>query len=206
MENRLDQILVIDVEATCWEEDPPQGQQSEIIEIGICTLDIGTAQRLENASIIVHPERSTVSDYCTRLTTLTQADVDGGVPLREACLLLKERYHAEDRLWASYGDYDRKKFERECAAKRIAYPFGDAHLNVKNLFAVVQRLPQEVPLDTALGLLGLPLEGTHHRGDADAWNIARILGHLLRSARAGARYLDRTTTGETEHHHDLQSG
>ena len=31
---RLDQIVVIDVEATCWEGDPPAGQASEIIEEG----------------------------------------------------------------------------------------------------------------------------------------------------------------------------
>jgi inhibitor of KinA sporulation pathway (predicted exonuclease) len=31
----------------------------------------------------------------------------------------------------------------------------------------------------ALEMLGLPLEGTHHRGDDDAWNIAGILANLL---------------------------
>ncbi|MFN2226369.1 MAG: exonuclease domain-containing protein [Anaerolineae bacterium] len=183
MENRLDSIVVIDIESTCWPEEPPPGQEAEIIEIGLCLLDIDTAWRTERRSILVRPEHSTVSDYCQSLTTLTQEDVDGGVSLREACHILKEEYHADVRLWASYGDYDRKKFERECRAKGVAYPFGDAHLNVKNLFAVVQRLPRELPLHQALNLLGFPMEGTYHRGDADAWNIARLLGHILTRAR-----------------------
>lgn len=183
MENRLDTILVIDIESTCWAEEPPPGQEAEIIEIGLCLLDIDTAQRVSKASIIIRPEHSTVSEYCRSLTTLTQADIEAGVSLREACRILREEYHADERLWASYGDYDRKKFQRECRAKGVAYPFGDAHLNVKNLFAVVYRLPCEVPLDHALNLLGFPLEGTYHRGDADAWNIARLLAYILTRAR-----------------------
>ena len=183
MENRLDSILVIDIEATCWAGEPPPGQQSEIIEIGICLLDVDTLQRTARASLIVRPELSTVSDHCTELTTLTQADVDAGMSLRQACHILQEEYHSSERLWASYGDYDRKKFERECRARGVAYPFGDAHLNVKNLYAIVHQLPREVALDLAFNLLGWPLEGTYHRGDADAWNIARLLGHMLARAR-----------------------
>ena len=34
-------------------------------------------------------------------------------------------------------------------------------------------------MDEALRLLGLPLEGTHHRGGDDAWNIAAVLLALL---------------------------
>lgn len=186
MENRLDSILVIDIEATCWAGEPPPGQHSEIIEVGICLLDVATARRTGRASLIVRPESSTVSDHCRALTTLTQADVEAGMSLREACKTLREEYHSAERLWASYGDYDRKKFERECRDKGVAYPFGDAHLNVKNLFAIVHRLSREVPLDQALNLLGWPMEGTYHRGDADAWNIARVLGEILARARGEA--------------------
>lgn len=184
MENRLDQILVVDVEATTWRGDPPPGQASEIIEIGLCTLDIDSLERLENRSILVRPEHSEVSDYCTELTTLTPADVARGISLREACRILRDEYAAEERLWASFGDYDRKKFERECHAKGVAYPFGDAHLNVKNLFAVIYRLDQEVELDRVLDILGWSMEGTYHRGDADARNIARVLAHILARARS----------------------
>jgi inhibitor of KinA sporulation pathway (predicted exonuclease) len=183
MENRLDSILVIDIESTCWAGEPPPGQQSEIIEVGICLLDVATLQRTGQASLIVRPELSSVSERCTELTTLTQADVDAGISLREACHILREEYYSSERLWASYGDYDRKKFQRECRAKRVAYPFGHPHLNVKNLLAVVHQLPREVELDQAFNLLGWLLEGTYHRGDADAWNIARLLGHMLARAR-----------------------
>ena len=84
MARRTDRILVVDVESTCWAGDPPPGQMSEIIEIGLCVVDVAALERVERRSILVRPACSTVSAYCTQLTTLTQADVDGGIPLAEA--------------------------------------------------------------------------------------------------------------------------
>jgi inhibitor of KinA sporulation pathway (predicted exonuclease) len=184
MTKKLDQILVIDIESTCWEEEkPPQGEESEIIEIGICPIEVISGKRLEKRSILVKPEHSRVSAYCTNLTTLTQAEVDKGILLSEACSILKKEYQSKDRTWASYGDYDRRQFERQCQARNIDYPFGPTHINVKNLFAITYALPEEVGMAEALQLLNLPLEGTHHRGGDDAWNIARILSELLRRRR-----------------------
>jgi inhibitor of KinA sporulation pathway (predicted exonuclease) len=57
-------------------------------------------------------------------------------------------------------------------------------LNVKTLFALLHALPREVGMAAALTRLGFPLEGTHHRGGDDAWNIAAILGALLLRSRA----------------------
>jgi inhibitor of KinA sporulation pathway (predicted exonuclease) len=179
MAQKLDQILVIDVEATCWAGKPPSGQESEIIEIGICILDTASSERLSKESILVKPQRSTVSSFCTQLTTLTQDQVDTGVPFQAACGILEEKYLSKKHLWASYGDYDRRQFERQCQDWDIPYPFGPTHLNVKNLFAIMHKLPKEVGLNRALNLLNRPLEGTHHRGDDDAWNIAGVLSTLL---------------------------
>ena len=37
MARKLDQILVVDVESNCWDGPPPDGQESEMIEIGVCS-------------------------------------------------------------------------------------------------------------------------------------------------------------------------
>ena len=187
MAKRLDQILVVDLEATCWEGDPPAGEENEIIEIGVCSLDVATGQRRDKRSMLVRPERSQVSAFCTSLTTLTQEQVDGGMRFAEACGVIRKELRGQDRLWASYGDYDRRMFERQCAARGVGYPFGPSHLNVKSLLALGLGLTREVGLDEALGLLGLPLEGTHHRGHDDAWNIAAVLGKVLGAMRGGLR-------------------
>lgn len=183
MARLLDYILVIDVESTCWAGEPPPDQESEIIEAGLCLVSVATTEREERRSLLIRPEHSQVSPYCTALTTLTQADVDQGLSLREACQILQQEYQSGKRLWASYGDYDRRQFEHNCHARGVPYPFGPGHINVKSLFAIVYDLRREVGLDRALDLLSFRLEGTHHRGVDDAWNIARILGHLLKRAR-----------------------
>ncbi len=184
MAKKLDQIIVVDIESTCWKDAPPAGEESEIIEIGICPIDISSGQRLEKESILVKPEHSKVSEFCTKLTTLTQAQVNQGITFQQACSILKKKYLSKERVWASYGDYDRRQFERQCQSFKISYPFGTRNLNVKSLFAIIHALPQEVGMEQALELLNLPLEGTHHRGGDDAWNIAAILSELLLQARA----------------------
>ncbi len=183
MARNLDHILIIDIEATCWQGDPPPGQGSEIIEVGLCLLEVATLTHVERRSILVRPARSTVSAFCTELTTLTQADVEAGVPLAQACQTLAQEYQASSRLWASYGDYDRQQFMRNCDEFGVLYPFGPGHLNVKTLLAISLGLKKEVGMSKGLAALGLPLEGVHHRAGDDAWNIAAILAALLRRAR-----------------------
>jgi inhibitor of KinA sporulation pathway (predicted exonuclease) len=181
MAKQLDKILVVDIESTCWEGDPRPGQSSEIIEVGVCLLEVRTWARSEKESLLVKPTTSTVSAFCTRLTTLTREQVETGVPFLDACNWLKKKFLGHRRCWASWGDYDRRMFESQCQERGVPYPFGPTHLNVKNLFALKQGLPRELGMPQALEHLGLPLEGTHHRGHDDAWNIAAILGELLRN-------------------------
>ena len=182
MAKKLDKILVIDIEATCWPDKIPPQQPSEIIEIGICILATSTWERLSKDSIIVKPGYSTISSFCTELTTLTPAEVNQGVSLKKACKQLRIQYLSRQYPWASYGDYDRRQFERECRDKQVSYPFGSTHINVKALLALMQQWESEVEMAAALEKLGLPLEGTLHRGVDDAWNIANILAELLRKS------------------------
>jgi inhibitor of KinA sporulation pathway (predicted exonuclease) len=184
MSKKLDHILVIDIEATCWETNPPPpGQTSDVIEIGVCPIVVCTLTRLEKRSILIRPERSSVSEYCTRLTTLTQEQVDAGARFAEACKVLETEYRSADRVWASFGDYDRKQMQRQCDETGVRYPFGPRHLNVKPLFALVRGLTVEVGTAQAVQMCGRVMEGTHHRGDDDAWNIAGVLIDVLKAAR-----------------------
>jgi inhibitor of KinA sporulation pathway (predicted exonuclease) len=177
---KLDQILVVDVEATCWSGAPPDGQESEVIEIGLCTLDVARGERLDKRSILVKPERSKISEFCTELTSLTPRQVNKeGISFKRACGLLETEYLSKKRVWASYGEYDRTLMERQCAARGVNYPFSAGHINVKILFGLMHALPYEVGMSRALQMLDLELEGRHHRGVDDAWNIANLLSRLI---------------------------
>ena len=191
MARKLDWIIVVDLEATCWEGDPPPGEEHEIIEIGICTLDIASGSRSDKQSILVRPQRSRVSAFCTKLTTLTQEQVErDGIPFSEAIERLKREYSPSERAWASYGDYDRVQIQKQCEQSGLRYPFGRTHINVKNLLAVSLNLPYEIGLDAAVKKLGLPMEGTHHRGHDDAWNIAAVLAAIFERTRRGEQKIE----------------
>jgi inhibitor of KinA sporulation pathway (predicted exonuclease) len=179
MKKILDKIIIIDVEATCWEGATPEGKMSEIIEVGVALLDIHTGEISDNEGIIVKPQFSEVSPFCTSLTTLTQEQVNQGISLAEACAILKNKYQSQARVWASFGAYDLNQFQRECKQKGIAYPFGTEHLNVKTLTSVCLKLNHATGMAGALNILDIPLEGTHHRGVDDANNIAKILRKLV---------------------------
>jgi len=177
-------VLVIDVESTCWAppEYQPRDQISEIIEIGLAVVDIISLEITDNISILVRPQNSNLSKFCTKLTTLTQEQVDKGITFEEACKVLKKEFNSENRTFVSWGDYDRKMFERNSKDYGIRYPFGPRHHNLKNAFRLLHGLDTELGLDQALEFLGMKLQGIHHRGVDDAKNIANIflntMGHF----------------------------
>lgn len=177
-------LNVIDLEATCWDGQPPPGAVSEIIEIGLAVVDLGARERVARHRILVRPARSRLSAFCTELTGITEAETDRGVSLARACDTLVREHGAGGRPWASWGDYDRKQFLRQCAADGVPYPFGHpaerAHTNAKALFTDAHGLRRRPGMARALEIAGLPLEGRHHRGVDDAWNIAALVLHLAR--------------------------
>lgn len=176
----MSKIIVVDIESTCWEKNPPEGEVSEIIEIGICELNVETGEIGKNKGILVKPQHSKISEFCNSLTTLSQEQVDKGVLFSEACKQLVIEYNTKQYTWASYGAYDLNMFKKQCERLEVDYPFSNDHINVKKLFAQKHFLTWKgVGMVAALKRLNLPLEGTHHRGVDDAKNIAKILFTLL---------------------------
>jgi inhibitor of KinA sporulation pathway (predicted exonuclease) len=171
-------LNVVDVEATCWDGEPPAGQVSEIIEIGLTVVDLAAGERVSKHKILVRPDRSAVSEFCTELTGLTQQQADSGLTFAAACQGLVADHDSSGRTWASWGQYDRLQFQRQCAATGVAYPFGDAHVNAKEVFGNVFNGGRWPGLRRALDKAGLPLEGRHHDGADDAWNIAALILYL----------------------------
>lgn len=176
-------LNVIDVEATCWDGQPPPGSVNEIIEIGLTVVDVSAGRRVSRHRLLVRPVRSKVSDFCTELTGLTQAEVERGVSFAEACRILVEEYGAGERPWTSWGEYDRRQFARQSQADGVAYPFGypteRTHTNAKAVFTEAHGLRRKPGMAHALQIAGLPLEGRHHRGEDDAWNIAALVLALV---------------------------
>ena len=100
-------VLVVDLEATCWDTqpNPPPGQAHEIIEIGWAILDTDsdTPKVTRAGTYLVKPVRSTVSAFCTQLTTITSELLEEeGMTLEEAFTKLVEEVHSPDYAWGRH--------------------------------------------------------------------------------------------------------
>jgi inhibitor of KinA sporulation pathway (predicted exonuclease) len=61
----------------------------------------------KNEGILVKPQYSKVSLFCTELTSITQEMLDNdGILLEDALDILRLEYDSESLTWASYGNYD----------------------------------------------------------------------------------------------------
>jgi inhibitor of KinA sporulation pathway (predicted exonuclease) len=189
----LTKMFIVDLEATCWETPEEQGNQpNEIIEIGICELNIKSRQITNKRGYVVKPRYTKISKFCTELTGWTQEAVDQGSDITTALANIELDYGVlKHHVWASFGEYDRVKLSSDqeqtgglfslYGIPRAQNPFAQmrAHLNIKTLMAIKEKMNKEMGMARALQYYGLPLEGRHHNGADDAWNIARIADKVL---------------------------
>lgn len=174
-----DKIIIMDLEATCWEGfKAPPGQTNEIIEIGVCLLDAKTLEISDKQALLVKPTESEISPFCTQLTTITSELLErDGMDFATACMRLEKEYESRNRLWASWGAFDRRMFFDQCKRRKVRYPFNDKHANLKKIFQIQYGERKGLPF--AFEQVGLKMEGTHHRGVDDAYNIACLLRLML---------------------------
>lgn len=179
----VSRVNIVDLESTCWDNRKDQGasEVSEIIEIGIVQLDTLTLSEVKRKSFIIKPKHSKISEFCTKLTTLTQDFIDqNGENPETAYIKLRKEFDTLDIPWLSWGDYDRKMFDRMSKLYSIKNPMSSNHLNLKLLDHVKNRTVKPRGMDTTfLFLLDRKLYGTHHRGLDDAINITELAKELL---------------------------
>ena len=177
---KLDKIIVVDCECTCWSTKEEQGAQcSEIIQIGVCSLNLAAKTIGQEASYLIKPKYSTVSEYCTALTGITQKNLKGAMSLFDACNLLMKKFGTRNRVWSSYGNGDGIKFREDCIKKVADYPFGGHYIDTSLLFHIKYLLNSNISLTEALKLAGFEFYGTQHNAMYDAYNTAVLLKHLI---------------------------
>lgn len=186
----LDYIVVVDLEALCWDDRFDVSNQCrsfpEIIEIGACKLSVETAEPFDKRRYLIKPKYGRVSEFCTELTTITQEQLDKeGIPFGDAVNKFKKDFQPQNRQWASWGEYDKVVFRQQCQFFQNQYPFSDIHTNIKDEFGKIMKWKKGRGVKFVCDLLGIPFEGTQHRGDDDAWNTAKILGAMIGMQRIG---------------------
>jgi inhibitor of KinA sporulation pathway (predicted exonuclease) len=181
-------FLVIDLEATCDDQGGIPREQTEIIEIGAVLVEADTLRPFAEWQTFVRPIRHPqLTAFCTRLTSIAQADVACAPTFAVACAGLAQLVRGHDALFCSWGEYDRYQFRRDGARHGVRAPLGKDHLNLKAEFSRVHGLAEKLGLGQALARAGLRFEGTAHRGIDDARNIARLLPFIVGGVALPAR-------------------
>jgi len=157
--------------------------RQEIIEIGCCLFDVESGNISKRRSIIVRPSASTISSFCTGLTTITQELVDkDGVDLSEACDILLKEYDSKNVMSAAWGRFDSKHLKGDCRLAKLPYPLSGKHMNLQRRFLTVSGTKQEMSVENALKFIGKEFDGVKHRAVNDAYNTAVLLSHIMSTA------------------------
>jgi len=180
-------LLIIDFEATCWEIKanypaplPGCNYTSEIIEFGVIHYSANTQTVINEFQAFVRPVfHSELSDFCTNLTSITQADVDSAKSFPEVMSDFINTFNLtgdeSDPVFCSYGAYDQKQLIDDCKKHNIDYPFSlDNHLNIKPVASNVLNI-KKTSMKKLITALGMQFDGTQHRGIDDARNLVSII-------------------------------
>jgi inhibitor of KinA sporulation pathway (predicted exonuclease) len=177
MREKSSNILVVDLEATCSSDNSITPESMEIIEIGAVWISIQGELVGQFQSYVRPIDNPFLTPFCTNLTGIEQCEIDKASTWSEVVGDFSRFIAQFNGLtsWGSWGAYDRKQIERECRRHRVANPLQDIpHENLKSNFAKNRKIKQ-VGMATALKIVGLSIEGEHHRAISDALNIARLL-------------------------------
>jgi len=187
------QIMVMDLEATCFDQAQRDGLKhdtlrSEIIEFGYVTvaLDDLTKEYVvvgDGTSIVIKPRRSYISQFCTELTGWTAKEVeDNGIGIQSAWDHIKDIWRTpftRYRVWVSWGMYDYNMIVEESSRMGRSMPLPRPfHLNLKTLYAVIRGV-KPMSVAAALEREGIDFVGRPHRGSDDAYNTAVLFCKLM---------------------------
>ena len=177
--------LIVDLEATCCDRQSIPRREMEIIEIGAVavrfTPDLQSFKTLGSFQAFVRPVRHPkLTPFCTRLTTISQQDVDTARGFKAVADEMKSWVDSfEAPIFCSWGDYDRRQLKQDCLFHRYRYFMPSGHVNIKNRFASAQGLERPEGMGRALRRAGLRLQGTHHRALDDVRNMVRLLPFIF---------------------------
>lgn len=175
-------LVIVDLEATCCDQNSFPREEMEIIEIGAVRVSSTTGDIESEFGAFVKPVRNPIlTEFCQELTTITQEDLrEAGTYPQVLAAFSSWLEEQPDYEFGSWGDYDKTQFMQDCAYHRVAYPLSGNHRNLKAEFSAATGSKKRFGLGSAIRKIGFEFEGTAHRGLDDARNIARVYRHLLK--------------------------
>jgi len=155
-----------------------------IIQIGACTFIVETGEIVSTFDTYIF-QNEQISDYITKLTGITQDNVDLGYPIKEAYEMLLSYVNIIGVTkfplvtWGA-GDLPLLKVQ---VNNGIDWKLGRTEMNAKNLFQAWREAngkSTQGGLSRAMTNFGLNFIGRKHNAKDDAVNTARIYCELLK--------------------------
>ena len=170
-------IVVVDIEHTCTMDGSIPPEEREIIEINAVLIDTCSLQIIDEFSELIRPiTHPKLSQFCTELTGITQAELDVAAHFPEVFAhFIDWLPDNSDYVLATWGSYDIVQLNIDCAVHGMAAFKPSINLNLKIAFKEARNLKKKVGLKRALEIANLSYEGSHHRALDDAKNTAKLL-------------------------------
>lgn len=166
---------------------------NKIIQIGACAADLDTGTVLDTFMVFVNPEEK-LSEYIKDLTRITQEQVDKGVSLYDAYLMLKE-FHEKHKCFMNPiewngGDSQLIKVQLEKENHKVfefqRWCFGRRFLDAKTLYQSYRMANGRPPaggLARAMTKFNIAFKGAKHDAKDDAVNTFRVYFELIKLFR-----------------------
>lgn len=174
-------ICSIDLELTCEKREEVTGPNyrswQEIIEIGLVITEAKSGIERRRISKLVRPtERPILSDYCTTLTGITQADVDSAKPLIETWKELSAFIpDNKSTVFASFGrDPEWLIAELLRKSSKHTLPLDPRFIDVK-FFDLLERGKNSHGLLNALDARKIKPDSNSHRALPDAVAVSELV-------------------------------
>jgi inhibitor of KinA sporulation pathway (predicted exonuclease) len=178
--SKYNRILCIDVEMTCWEGEPPAGEVSEMIALGIVDLKTDDLEIKREQQFLIRPQFSTISPFCSTLTGITPNEGAGAPPLAEVLRTVRKTFGQGD--WCAWGRDD-ELIRESCDRAGAEFPFPGLFHDLAAQVRLLLGLTYRLSLDEALARFNLDFEGPAHDALADARNLARLFMEVARRLR-----------------------
>ena len=176
-----DYFLVVDLEATCCDDESIPSQEQEIIEIGAVIIDLKTFENRGEFQTYIKPVRHPIlTPFCQQLTKIEQELVEPAPSFKEAWGLFEDwRLNYSPSIFCSWGAFDRQLLKQDCRFQGLTYPFGKRYLNLRTWLRKKHKIEAKLSLSWALEIAGLSREGQPHSGLDDARNLAKLLPFIF---------------------------
>ncbi len=180
----MDVLLIVDVESTCWKDRYASTRTPEIIELGGTTLmNIdGRLEILGSFGELIKPQlHPKISKFCTKLTSITQKDINDAPDFQTALKSFREKaketvngLSCRRMIFGSWSPFDRQAIRKDCKRNGLRYPFG-RYWDIEKSFSDYMEEQRLYSVTNALIALGKEYEGQVHRAVSDAENTATIV-------------------------------